>query len=146
MSKAEAEEVGITSMDDLTQDNICNIFVEMETIKLEELGVESCAGFTDEWAWSMLNAMMMENGMDLAEMGYRSFNDVTEENVFNSYSAMMKETTGKGMDDYGISSFDDFSSAYVIEILEDNGVEVSDEQKNMITENFGEFQKGIAAA
>ena len=82
-------------MDDLTQDKICEIVVQMNEIDLQEMGFDSCADINPEAVFTMMSAMMKEEGVDLEAYGVRSFEDV---NVDTAFNAAMIEMKNMGID------------------------------------------------
>lgn len=120
--------MGISSMDDLTQDKICEILVSMEAVDLSELGWSSCADVTPDNLFAIVDASMKEEGTDLSAMGIRSFEDINMDTAFNQFSMMMKESGLDMQEAYGVSSFDDLTSEKLQQMLADAGIELTEEQ------------------
>lgn len=132
--------MGISSMDDLTQDKICEILVSMEAVDLSELGWSSCADVTPDNLFAIVDASMKEEGTDLSAMGIRSFEDINMDTAFNQFSMMMKESGLDMQEAYGVSSFDDLTSEKLQQMLADAGIELTEEQKEGINMNFSEVK------
>lgn len=133
-------------MDDLTQDKLCEIIVAMNEINLQDMGFNSCADITPDSVFNMMATMMKEEeGVDLAEYGIRSFADVNMDTAFNAVMANMMEE-GVDMSSYGVNSFDDLTAEILFKILADNGVEISEEDKENITMNFDETKSALKSA
>lgn len=140
----QATQMGFTDMDDLTFMNVCQVGTEGGMVSLEGTGFASCADITPENTFAMVDAMMKEDGIDLASYGVSSFNDLTEDTMFTAMDKQLKDAGLQGME--GVRSVDDLSSAKLIKIMEDNGVAVDEATKTQINENFDVVKEQVVVA
>ena len=106
------------------------------------MGLTDCAGLTDAKLWSMVDAQATEQGMNLSEMGFKSFDDISEQNVFNAVNSMMDGA----MTNNGIATFDDITEENLLKLLEDNGVDLTDDIKAEISTVFPQIKAGAMEA
>ena len=143
---AVAQEIGISSFDELSNTKICELMVKMQAIDLAAMGLNSCSDLNAQRIFDDMNAIMasQEGGVDMAAFGIRSFDDFNERTFITLFNNNIKSQTGVDLQaEFGVSSIDDLSATKVVGMLEKLGVPLDEAQKVEIGNAFPESQSSL---